>query len=83
MKRYVIRGTHFDEHGYRRDFVGDSYDVLVVRGRAYQGGLYGQIPDEFAMAALDEFGNLPVGAAGCYFLPNDGEIERVGRQFFA
>ncbi len=81
--RYVLSGLHLDKNGYRRDSVGRTYEVLVVGGRAYQEVLYGCVPEEFAVATLDEFGYLPAGAAGCYFLPDAGEIDRVGRQFFA
>lgn len=79
--RYTLRGDYMTPDGLIRDLSPQTLEIIVVDGHAYDA--YGhdnfQAPLSDLRIEIDEAGQL-VGAG--IFLPDEGEIDRVGRDLF-
>ena len=57
-------------------------DILVVDGKAYDPELHG-LPNDAGRLELTPDDELTAWGAGASFLPDAGELDRVGRHIFA
>jgi hypothetical protein len=73
------------ENGYRSTLAKRELRITIVDGKAYDQEMYafpcGQ-PLFNARLQLDAYGNVSAYGAVWEFLPDDGEIERVGGTSF-
>lgn len=79
--RYTLCGDYMTPDGLIRDLSPRALEIIVIDGRAYDA--YGHdnflAPLSDLRIEIDEAGQL-VGAG--VFLPDEGEIDRVGRDLF-
>ena len=77
MRNYKVKGDWL-VNGYIDNLNRPrTLEIVVVEGRAYDAGLYGG-PDDDGRLALTAAGELKAWGSAVAFLPDGGEIERLG-----
>jgi hypothetical protein len=82
-KRFILRGDYMTDGGLIASLRPRKIDIAIIGGKAHDG--YGiisqpQIPLSDLRLTVDEHGYVNAGTGG--FLPDEGEIDRIGRQYF-
>jgi len=85
--RKIIDGDFMDS-GFVRDLAPRTLALVIVDGKAYDASMYDKYepcgrPLSDARLTLDVYGCLSAAGAAYEFLPDEGEIDRIGRNAFA
>lgn len=82
--KHNIKGDQFVD-GFRDELAPRILRIIIINGKAYNLDMY-ETPCSQPLAdmrvMLDEYGSLITKGMVPEFIPDDGEIERIGRQYF-
>lgn len=80
----ILRGDWMD-NGYIRDTAPRKLRITIIDGKAYDADMIDApcgTPREFARVEIDDYGYLTARGTAYDFLPDNGEIDRIGRTAF-
>lgn len=84
-RKHNIRGDQFI-NGFRDELAPRIWRIIIINGKAYNLDMYeapcGQ-PLADMRVTLDEYGSLITKGMVPEFIPDDGEIDRIGKDVFA